>query len=160
LLKDQLSNINLIQILRIENMFCPFEMESFLTHSCWGQIQVRERNVFTFLIKLHLNGWNYFLVTVLYWLDEWKHNRILFSLFEKYLLVKRNQLTCSKQMLTYVMNIILVFLMFLQFFSSFFKNYYYAGWEYITAFAKVLTMYQIYHIWIHLLYCCPLFLLP
>jgi hypothetical protein len=35
------------------------------------------------------------------------------------------------------------------------KNYYYhcAGWGYIVAFTKVLTMYQIYHTWIHPFIC-------
>jgi hypothetical protein len=35
-----------------------------------------------------------------------------------------------------------------------------AGWGYIVAFTKALTMYQIYHTWIHLLHHSPLSSLP
>jgi hypothetical protein len=41
---------------------------------------------------------------------------------------------------------------------SFFFFYYCAWWEYIVAFTNVLTIYQIYHDWIILLYPHPSFL--
>jgi hypothetical protein len=34
--------------------------------------------------------------------------------------------------------------------------YYFAGWGNIVAFTRVLTMYQIYHTWIHPFHCSPL----
>jgi hypothetical protein len=44
--------------------------------------------------------------------------------------------------------------------SLFYFFYCCTGWGYIVAFTKVLTMYQIYHTWIHPLLCSPLSLSP